>query len=263
MKTSFQMKKILPALMIVLSAWCGAGAAEIVSALKPDRDTLAAAARVKLVAPYHLVFVGDSLTAMAPQTNYVAIIRAALQAQVGTEASVTNAGVNGDSITRVLARLDKDVVTLQPKPTHVFIFVGHNDSKLSSASGYKEAFVPPGDFDRDYRAVISRIQQKLGAKVIVVSATSSNYAVTKSIADGRKQAGKEHNLFGQPQSLEAFNALARQAAQDLSADYVDLYNPTRTFRDKNAFFIKDGVHTSELGNRFIAIELLKYLATLK
>lgn len=218
-----------------------------------------ATARVQLVPPAHLVFVGDSLTALLPSVNYVALIREALQGRYGPAVKVTNAGVNGDSITRVQARLARDVLALSPKPTHVFLFLGHNDSKLSWASGYKDAFVSPEAYEKDYREVITTIQRSLGARVTVLSATSSVYELTKAIADGRAKAGATHNLFGQPASLERFNAIARKVAAELGAEYLDLYEPTRRHPEKPSLFMKDGVHVNERGNRVLAIEILKYL----
>ncbi len=218
-----------------------------------------ATAKVRLAPPAHLVFVGDSLTALLPNVNYVALIREALQGSYGPAVKVTNAGVNGDSITRVQARLARDVLALSPKPTHVFLFLGHNDSKLSSASGYKDAFVAPEAYEKDYREVIATIQRSLGARVTVLSATSSVYEATKTIADGRAKAGATHNLFGQPASLERFNAIARKVAAELGVEYLDLYEPTRRHPDKPSLFMKDGVHVNERGNRVLAIEILKYL----
>jgi len=218
-----------------------------------------ATARVQLVPPAHLVFVGDSLTALLPSVNYVALIREALQGRYGPAVKVTNAGVNGDSITRVRARLARDVLALSPKPTHVFLFLGHNDSKLSWASGYKDAFVSPEAYEKDYREVVTTIQRSLGARVTVLSATSSVYELTKAIADGRAKAGATHNLFGQPASLERFNAIARKVATELGAEYLDLYEPTRRHPEKPSLYMKDGVHVNERGNRVLAIEILKYL----
>ncbi|MFZ2642439.1 MAG: GDSL-type esterase/lipase family protein [Verrucomicrobiia bacterium] len=215
---------------------------------------------MKLQPPAHLVFVGDSLTAMFPASNYVAKVRATLQTRFGDKVRVTNAGVGGDYITRVQARLEKSVLKLEPKPTHVFIFLGHNDSKLKSSSGYKEPVVKPEDFDRQYREVVSAIQKTLGAKVIILSATSSVYEITKATAEKSAKAGKAHNLFGKPEALEQFNAIARKVAADLGADYVDLYTPTRTHTDKPSLFTKDGVHINDNGNTLVALEVLRYLA---
>lgn len=218
------------------------------------------AARAKLQPPAHLVFVGDSLTALFPSSNYVAKVSACLHARFGDDVRVTNAGVGGDYITRVQARLGKDVLRLEPKPTHVFIFLGHNDCKLKSSSGYAEPVVKPEDFDRQYREVISTLQKKLGAKVIVMSATSSVYEITATTAAKAAKAGKAHNLFGKPEALERFNALARKAAADLGADHIDLYTPTQNHANKPCLFTADGVHINDAGNALVAQEILRYLS---
>ncbi len=219
----------------------------------------AAAAQAKLRAPCHLVFVGDSLTALYKGHNYVDKVRGWLQGRLGDQALVTNAGVGGDTITRVQARLEKDVLALQPKPTHVFIFLGHNDSKLKSTTDYKEPVVLPADYDKQYREVVQAVQTKLGAKVAILSATSSVYEITKETAAKAAASGKAHSFFGKPEALEQFNAIARKVAADLGADYIDVYEPTRLHADKASLFTRDGVHINEKGNRLVALEVLKYL----
>ncbi|MBM3891098.1 MAG: hypothetical protein FJ388_18450, partial [Verrucomicrobia bacterium] len=193
------------------------GTANIYLARVPlkDADVFApAVAKVKLQPSAHLVFVGDSLTALYPDHNYVAKLRGWLASRFGGKVHVTNAGIGGDYITRLQARLEKDVLKLEPKPTHVFIFLGHNDSKLKSTSDYKEPVVKPEDFDRQYREVVSTIRKTLRAKVIILSATSSVYEITKATAEKSAKAGKAHNLFGKPEALEQFNAIARKIAAD-------------------------------------------------
>lgn len=214
------------------------------------------ASRARLSLPAHRVFVGESLTALFPASNYVAKVRACLQAPFGDVVRVTNAGVGGDTITRVQTRLDKDVLQLEPKPTHVFLFLGHNNSQLTSSSRYQE----PEDFERQYREVVSRIQKTLGAKVIILSATSSVYDLTKATAAKAAAAGKAHNLFGKPEALEQFNAIARNVATSLGADYVNLYEPTRTHPDKPSLFTPDGVHINDAGNTLVVREVLRYLS---
>jgi lysophospholipase L1-like esterase len=215
---------------------------------------------VKLKGPCHLVFVGDSLTAFFAGHNYVDKVRWWLQSRLGESVHVSNAGVGGDTITRVKDRLEKDVLSLQPPPTHVFIFLGHNDSKLKSSSEYHEAVVTPADFDRDYREVVRTIQERLKAKVTIVSSTSSVYEITEATAAEASKRGKSHNLFGKPETLEQFNAIARKVATDLGADYLDVYEPFRTHPQKPSLFTRDGVHINEQGNRLMTLELLKYLS---
>ena len=217
------------------------------------RDCGAAAAAVRLEGPAHLVFVGDSLTALFRGHNYVDKVRWWLQGRFGETIEVTNAGVGGDTIIRVKERLEKDVLGLKPKPTHVFIFLGHNDSKLKSTSEYREPVVLPADFEKTYRDVVRAIQTTLGAKVVVISATSSVYEITQATAAESGRRGKTHNLFGKPEALEQFNGIARKVASDLGADYLDVYEPFRTHPQKASLFTPDGVHINERGNRLMTL----------
>jgi lysophospholipase L1-like esterase len=219
-----------------------------------------AAAAVRLAPPSHLVFVGDSLTAFFPELNYVAVVRDALRPRHGDTVRVTNAGIGGDTITRVLARLEKDVLQLTPPPTHVFIFLGHNDSKLTSASGYETSVVSPADYERGLRFAVATIRARTGARVTLLSSASSVYEITKASAAAKAAVGTAHNLFGQPASLEKFNAISVRVAAATGASYLDVYTPMRAAPDKAALFAKDGVHVNHRGNRLIAVEVLRHLA---
>jgi lysophospholipase L1-like esterase len=148
----------------------------------------------------------------------------------------------------------------EPEPTHVFFFLGHNDSKVSSLSGYTRHCVDPDTFEEQYRLAIRKVQNETDAKVIVISATSSMFEICRANADKRRAAGKPHNLFGKPEELEKFNAIAKRVAAELGTSYVDVYEPTRTHPDKQSLFNPgDGVHLTNAGNRFIAYGLLEYL----
>lgn len=214
--------------------------------------------KVHLTPPAHLVFVGDSLTAQRAGYNYVDKVRGWLQSKYGDGVQVSNAGVGGDNVGRVIRRLERDVVAL--KPTWVFIFLGHNDSKLSSVSKYTRGAVAPGSFEKIYREIVKQIQEKTKARVTVISASSSVFEITKAVSAARAKVGRAHNLFGKPEALEQYNALARKVAKERGADYLDVYKPTRDFPDKKALFTRDGVHLSDKGNRYIALWILQYLA---
>jgi len=235
-------------------------------------DTFAAVAGQANVqpAPTHLLFIGDSLTDQQRGYNYVDKLAFWLQRSYGSRLTYRNAGVGGDYISRVWQRMNGDHAAyrlnmyddlFEPKPTHVFFFLGHNDSKVSSRSGYIQHCVDPETFEEQYRLAIRKVQKETGAKVIVISATSSVFEICKANADKRQAAGRAHNLFGKPDELEKFNAVAQRIAAELGADYVDVYEPTRTHPDKPGLFNpNDGVHLTNAGNRYIALELLKHFA---
>ncbi|HRU07060.1 MAG TPA: hypothetical protein P5137_14940, partial [Candidatus Brocadiia bacterium] len=53
---------------------------------------------------------------------------------------------------------------------------------------------------------------------------------------------------------------ARKAAEATKSDYLDVYGPTRDCAAKASLFSpSDGVHLTQAGNRFLALEVLKYL----
>ncbi|NUQ62601.1 MAG: hypothetical protein HUU20_08940 [Pirellulales bacterium] len=229
-----------------------------------------AAERVEIkTLPAHLVFIGDSLTDLFRGQNYVDKVGFWLRQRHGAQATVRNAGVGGDYILRVWDRLNHDPKSYrlemyddlwQPKPTHVFFFLGHNDSKLSSDSGYTKPVVEPALFLDTYRRAIGKVQKETGAKVAVISATSSVYEITQATAEKSRAKGKAHNLFGKPEALEEFNALARRAAAECGTDWIDVYELTRRHPEKAGLFTADGVHINNAGNRLVALEILKFLA---
>ena len=219
--------------------------------------------------PAHVLFIGDSLTDMFRGQNYVDKVGFWLGKRYGRKATVKNIGVGGDYILRVWGRLNGEPSTyrlamydgiFEPMPTRVFFFLGHNDSKLTSRSDYATPVVLPGEFEEKYRLAIRKVEDETGAKITVISATSSVYEITEATAAKRRAEGKAHNLFGKPEALEQFNAIAKKVADECGAAYLDVYEPTRRHPNKPSLFTRDGVHVSNQGNRLLALEILKHLA---
>lgn len=230
-----------------------------------------AAAKVEIEpVPAHLLFLGDSLTDFQRGTNYVDKLAFWLQRGWGDKITFRNAGVGGDFISRVLDRLNGEPGAyrpsmydqlFEPSPTHVFIFLGHNDSKLSSTSNYTAQAVLPDKFEADFRTVLGRIRAQTNARMIVLSASSSVFEICRANADKALAANRPHSLFGKPEELERYNAIMKKIADQTDADYLDVYEPTRTHPDKDSLFNpQDGVHLSNAGHRFIALQILEYLA---
>ena len=263
-----------PGLWELAFASADLGAAATAYADVVDGETYAAferaAADARLDAlPAHLLFLGDSLTDFSRGHNYADQAVFWLRQVHGDGVTFRNAGVGGDMITRVKARLEGDLQVhraqayeglFDPPPTHVFILLGHNDCKLTSGSGFTEAVVAPDEFRDLYRQVILRIRELTGAHVTVISSTSSVYEITQATADRLVQAGRPASLFGKPEVMEEYNDIARAVAEETGAGYLDVYEPTRAHPDKPSLFTADGVHLSLEGNRLIALELLRHMA---
>lgn len=142
----------------------------------------------------------------------------------------------------------------------MFFFLGHNDSKLLGSTNWKETKVPLDLFSKTYRQAVERVQKETGAKITILSATSTVYEKTKAKVDGRIKLGQKANLFGQPAVLERFNTAARMVAAATGAEYLDVYEPTRTHPEKTRLFMYDGIHVNNTGNRLLALKVLHHLA---
>ncbi|MEN6548582.1 MAG: GDSL-type esterase/lipase family protein [Armatimonadia bacterium] len=232
-------------------------------------DKFAAAAKAtKLQTPCHILYLGDSLTDFSRGFNYTDQVSFWLKTAHG-DVTYRNAGVGGDYITRVWQRLngDKNVYRLEaynglmePKPQRMFMMLGHNDSKLTSGSGFTQPVVSLEDYKTFHKQVIEKLRQDSGgAPMTLLTNTSSVYEITKANADKAVAAGRGASLFGKPEVMEQFNAALREAAKELGCDVIDVYEPTRTYPNKPSLFTQDGVHMTLEGNHVVALEMLRYL----
>lgn len=229
-----------------------------------------AAAAVKLQPlPQHLLFFGDSLTDFSRGYNYVDQLVFWLNRSNNGQITYRNAGVGGDYITRSLDRLSGKPGThrvemyegvFDPKPARVFIMLGHNDSKLSSSSGFTKSTVSPEDYKAGLIEFVNKVKAQTGnAPFTLLSPTSSVYEICKANADKRVAAGGAASLFGKPEMMEQFTVLTKEAAEATGSDYIDVHAPTKARADKPSLFTADGVHLSLEGNHLLALEMLKHM----
>src|SRR5262249_40374271 len=117
----------------------------------------------------HIIFFGDSLTQLAGteepkkhvKKGYVRIVREELEAKhKDKKIKVDWVATGGHRVTKLLARVDKDV--LAKKPSIVFIQIGVNDANGG---------VTPDQFKSQLEELIGRLQ-KGGAQVVLCSLTS-------------------------------------------------------------------------------------------
>ena len=93
-----------------------------------------------------------------------------------------------------------------------------------------------------------------------MSSSSSAYEViSKNWPVWEKTRKRGFSKFGIPKVMEEFNAMMKKAAADTGAEYLDVYNPTKEHPNKPSLFTADGVHVNNKGNRFLALEILKYM----
>lgn len=152
-----------------------------------------------------VVCLGDSLTAGEYGGSYVEALR-----RLRPDLTLINAGVGGDTVLNLLARLDRDALAHQPDG--VLLIVGGNDaisySQPKTRSYYKfnkkvpDGIVTPELFARTYRELLERLHL---AHVVVwagLPPTETNPAV---LATQRE-----------------FNALAAEAARAYGVPVLDL-----------------------------------------
>jgi lysophospholipase L1-like esterase len=263
--------------LVIVNADTGAGATAWVDVVEEQTfaefEGLAEAALIDT--PAHILFLGDSLTDQRRGHNYTDMVGYWLDRAHG-DVSYRNAGVGGDYITRIWQRLQGEGAYRQemyddlfdPTPTRVFIWTGHNDSKLKPKPEYEtpddypfDPVVPLDTFEETYVTVIEHIREQApGAEVTVISASSSVHEITRQTVVKRiEERGNGGSYFGKPDALEAFNERMQSVAETTGADYLDVYEPTRTHADKPSLFTGDGVHMTREGNLLVAREILGYL----
>lgn len=210
-------------------------------------DRRADAAGPPLKKGERIIFLGDSITqAGAGAGGYVTLVKdqiAKKYPDLGIE--VIGAGISGNRVPDLEARLDRDV--LEKKPTLVVIYIGINDVWHSlNGRGTSKA-----DFDQGLRRIVKRIQEA-GVRVILC---------TPSVI-GEKHDGT-NPLDGM---VDQYSQLSRTVAADTHSRLLDLRNQFLAFlkannkdnADKNVLST-DGVHLSSAGNRFVAERMLEAL----
>jgi lysophospholipase L1-like esterase len=210
-------------------------------------DERAEAAGKPLNKGERIVFLGDSITeAGAGEGGYVALVKDTLVSQhpdLGIE--VIGAGISGNRVPDLEARLDRDVI--QKKPTLVVIYIGINDVWHSlNGRGTSKA-----DFEQGLRRIIQRIHEA-GARVILC---------TPSVI------GEKHDGSNSLDSmLEQYSQISRTVAAETHSRLLDLRRQflgylkanNRDNAEKNVLST-DGVHLNSAGNRFVAERMVEVL----
>lgn len=194
-----------------------------------------------------IVFFGDSITQLGVKPNgYISLIRDSLMKELPT-IEIIGAGVGGNKVPDLQARIDKDV--LAKKPTIVVIYIGINDVWHSITPG--QVGTPKDKYEAGLEEIIGKIQVT-GARVILC---------TPSVI-GEKKDGK-NQLDAQ---LDEYSEISRRVAQKTKIElcdlrnafvgYLKLHNPDN---DDKGILTVDKAHLSDKGNRLVARELLKAL----
>jgi len=164
-----------------------------------------------------VVCLGDSLTEGAYGGSYFDALR-----HLRPGLALINRGVGGDTIVNLLARLDDDVLALQPDG--VFVMIGGNDAISYSQplvrSYYRNAkdvpggVVAPADFTRAYRELLERLLQAHILVWVGLPPVEANRILVETLAIYSAGARETARAYGVP-------------VLDLAAEFVPADIPER------------------------------------
>jgi lysophospholipase L1-like esterase len=207
-----------------------------------------------LVAKEVIVAIGDSITQADThwtvnghrntiQGGWVTRLGNLLEKEFPGEYEVINKGINGDTATGVLQRLDRDVILLQPDI--VIIAIGTNDifARLSA---------DPSSTPDAYQSTISRIFNKLQRNLS--DTTVFALGMTTSL---RKYAHiRFGNFLPQQDDMQAvfndYNNILRKLTKDYKYSYVDLPSQWPEDIEESWKFCADGIHPNDAGYDLVA-----------
>ncbi len=202
-----------------------------------------------------IIFFGDSLTQEATGgRGFITLIREGLRAvgqsvgQSVEQSSVTiiGAGVRGDTVRDLAARVERDVIS--QKPEIVIILIGINDIvRLPRGLG-----TPIEPFIVELRRIVQALQT---AGVTVILATPPVIGEDN------------HNQFSE--LLARYRARIIELTRETKCELVDLradfllFLSKKNFRSQSSGLLtRDGVHLSTAGNELVAQSLLPVIRRL-
>ena len=231
----------------------------------------ATAKNIKLAKKVDILYIGDSLTHFDYGFNHTDKVGYFLNMFNPGKAQIWNYACGGDDIVRIVKRFNgnksgrwghryNDI--WNRSYDWAFIFLGHNDTKANSKHNYKIAVVPPAQQKAEYEKLIKLLKSKGIKRIILMSASSSNFELCKKNADNARIKLKRHvNRFGDPARQEDFNKVLIDLARKHNLEYMDIYTPMKAIKDKASLLNpNDGVHLSPSGHDFVAIKTLEYLS---
>lgn len=164
-----------------------------------------------------------------------------------------NAGVGGDTSTRMLARLNKDVLAFKPRV--VLIMAGLNDAAyVDPGPVAREApRVPVVEFAKNLAEIVARVK-KAGAKAILLTPNP----MTRAYKYQNMPFYQENDMND---GLAPFVDATRRVARETGVCLVDVFGDWSGRREHRAW-IPDGLHPNAEGHRRIAAKVKETCGTL-
>jgi lysophospholipase L1-like esterase len=194
-----------------------------------------------------LVFLGDSITqGGAGPKGYISVFKEILaERKPDLKVEVIGAGISGNKVPDLEARLERDVIS--KKPSVVVIYIGINDVWHSeSGKGTSKE-----DFDAGLRRIIKKIDEA-GGRVVLCTAS-----VIGEKTDGSNKLDK---------MLDEYCDVTRKVAAETKSQLLDLRKGFLTHlkehnknNDEAKILTTDRVHLNDAGNRFVAEQMFTAL----
>ncbi|MDO9548288.1 MAG: SGNH/GDSL hydrolase family protein [Candidatus Marinimicrobia bacterium] len=199
--------------------------------------------------PDSILFFGDSITELGVKPNgYVTLIRSELNSQFPKRnIEIIGAGISGQKVPDLEARLNSDVLSKQPDI--VAIYIGINDVWRSILPGHT------GTSAEDFEAGLHRIIKQL-------KAINADVVLCRPSIIGEKN----DNSNPLDQQLDQYTEISRNVASEENLMLIDLRREFKSYLSINnsanaekGILTYDGVYLSDRGNKFVADVMLKQL----
>lgn len=232
------------------------------------------AKKIALGKKIHALVIGDSLSDFCRGRNYVDMLSFWLNKYNPGKFTFRNAGVGGDFLTRVEARLSgmtngKKAYRQEmydrlfdEKYDLVFIFLGQNDTYVTRSKNFDNPRVTPAEQETVLKRVLDILGKNSGAQIVLISPSPSDEKLFLDRLASLKE-GTEMGMFGAHKHVEAFDAVNRKICAERKLDYIDILNPMRKTPDRKSLYVEDGVHLSNEGAQLISREILRWFASRK
>jgi len=232
----------------------------------------ALARQIKLEKPLRILVIGDSLSDFYRGYNYVDRLGFWLNRYNSGMVTIRNAGVRGDFVKRVQGRLLGTVGKAKKiyeqsrydrlfdeKYDLIFIFLGQNDTRTPKKLNYAKPLTEPKVQYEGLKAILAFIRERSDAKIVLVSPSPCCAEFIEALR-AKAKPDKNFVMFGKREFVDDYDLVNRRFCEEFKLDYIDILTPMRNHPDLKILYVRDGVHLSLIGGRFIADEILKYFA---
>lgn len=210
-----------------------------------------------------ILFQGDSITDCGRHRErfefvgdgYVQLVKAQLGFECPEQYEFQNRGISGNRIVDVYARIKEDIINL--KPDVMSILVGVND--VWHEFGHHNG-VDADKYEKIYCMMLDEIIEALpDVKIMIMEP----FCLEASATENREE---------EPDRWEIFNSEVRKRAEKARKVAAKYQLPFITLQDKfdalakiteNTYWLRDGVHPTQMGHELIKREWLKAFSKLE